>query len=273
MPRVRRDKPDEPGREEEEGSMAHVIAVANQKGGVGKSTTTLNLGVGLAQKGLKVLLVDFDVQMSLTIAMGIQPDQHSGIAELMANLLERTNMPVAPVSVHGVDVLISNNNLFVVEDKLSRAAFGRELVLSKILAASREAYDYVLIDCPGNLTLLTVNAIAAADSVIVPLKPQFLDFKVLPDLLNTLDVVREGTGRQIPMDGIVLTMYNGKLNLTRAVEKALADYPIFQTRISQSTVVAEATADGRSVLEYAPHSKVAEEYRQLVNELLTKRGE
>ncbi|GHV06619.1 hypothetical protein FACS1894217_05660 [Clostridia bacterium] len=253
--------------------MAHIISVCNQKGGVGKSTTTLNIGVALAQSGFRVLLVDFDPQASLTAAMGIDPANQDGVSEIVEALLARVKPEILPLSRHGVDVLPSSIRLSAVEPQIFMSSFGREYILSKILAEVRGDYDYILIDCPPALTMLTINALAASDSVVVPLKANGADFRVLPDLIDTLNVVRAGTNRAIPVDGILLTMYNGRLNMTKAIEEALprCELPIFNTRISTATQIAEASTQGESVLTYAPKSKSAAEYIKLTDELLTIR--
>jgi chromosome partitioning protein len=258
--------------------MAHIISICNQKGGSGKSTTTLNIGAALAQTSFGVLLVDFDPQASLTAALGISREvreTQDGVCSLIEAILRREPLNITPISRNGVDVLPSNIRLSAIEQQILLTAFGREYILSKLLADIRDEYDFILIDCPASLGILTINALAASDSVIVPLKAQGPDFEVLPDLINTLNDVRMGTNHRLPVDGIVLTMYNGRLNLTKAIEDALPSckLPIFETRISAATQVAEASTQGESILNYAPKSKAAAEYIKLTDELLKiKRG-
>jgi chromosome partitioning protein len=262
--------------------MGKIIAVSNQKGGVGKTTSTLNIGAGLVQKGKKVLLLDLDPQGSLTTCMGFEPSElENTIAVVIDSFIRRS--PISEIQslimdVDGLHLLPSNITLSVVENAIVTAT-SREYILKKILAPLKAQYDYILIDCLPSLGMLNLNALTACDSVLVPIKAQFLDLKGFELLLDSINLVKEETNPDIVIEGIVLTMYDERLKLAKKVSDAIdrayggtdlieGAVKIFNTRISTSTKAAEASVTGKSIFEYDKSCKTAGEYERLVMEVL-----
>lgn len=262
--------------------MGKIIAVSNQKGGVGKTTSTLNIGAGLVQKGKKVLLLDLDPQGSLTTCMGFEPSElENTIAVVIDSFIRRS--PISDIQslimdVDGLHLLPSNITLSVVENAIVTAT-SREYILKKILAPLKAQYDYILIDCLPSLGMLNLNALTACDSVLVPIKAQFLDLKGFELLLDSINLVKEETNPDIVIEGIVLTMYDDRLKLAKKVSDAIdrayggtdlieGAVKIFNTRISTSTKAAEASVTGKSIFEYDKSCKTAGEYERLVMEVL-----
>lgn len=262
--------------------MGKIIAVSNQKGGVGKTTSTLNIGAGLVQKGKKVLLLDLDPQGSLTTCMGFEPSElENTIAVVIDSFIRRS--PISDIQslimdVDGLHLLPSNITLSVVENAIVTAT-SREYILKKILAPLKTQYDYILIDCLPSLGMLNLNALTACDSVLVPIKAQFLDLKGFELLLDSINLVKEETNPDIVIEGIVLTMYDDRLKLAKKVSDAIdrayggtdlieGAVKIFNTRISTSTKAAEASVTGKSIFEYDKSCKTAGEYERLVMEVL-----
>lgn len=262
--------------------MGKIIAVSNQKGGVGKTTSTLNIGAGLVRKGKKVLLLDLDPQGSLTTCMGFEPSElENTIAVVIDSFIRRspiTDIQSLIMDVDGLDLLPSNITLSVVENAIVTAT-SREYILKKILAPLKAQYDYILIDCLPSLGMLNLNALTACDSVLVPIKAQFLDLKGFELLLDSINLVKEETNPDIVIEGIVLTMYDERLKLAKKVSDAIdrayggtdlieGAVKIFNTRISTSTKAAEASVTGKSIFEYDKSCKTAGEYERLVMEVL-----
>ena len=232
--------------------MGKVVALANQKGGVGKTTTTMNLGIGLAKTGKKVLLVDADPQASLTISMGIRNPEclEDTLASLMQSNMEGKPPPINHGIVHhaeGVDFLPSNIELSGLELCLFNAE-KRERVLRNSLEALRSNYDYILIDCAPSLGMMTINALTCADRVIIPTQPYYLAVKGLDLLLRSIARVRSQINPALQIDGILLTMVHGRTNNAREIieslEKILGErIHIFSTRIPHSVRASEVNTD------------------------------
>jgi chromosome partitioning protein len=244
-----------------------VIAFANQKGGVAKTTTTLNLGVAFAEQGMKVLLVDLDPQGNLTMSQGLNPDS---IERSMFDVLVH-RVPITEV-IHGaeVDLAVSSIDLAGAELALS-SMIGRERALEKALAPIRENYNYVLIDTPPSLGLLTINALVASDGVIVPVQCEYLSLRGLVQLENTLSMIRENLNPEVGIQGILPTMYDNRtLHSREAVEILQENFGdlVFGTKIRKTIRYAEAPVKGSSVLKYDPSGSAAEAYRELAKEVL-----
>ena len=250
--------------------MARVIAFANQKGGVAKTTTTLNLGVALAEQGLRVLAVDLDPQGNLTMSQGWNPDE---IDRSMFDVLVH-RLPISEiVRSNEIDVGVSSIDLAGAELALA-SMIGRERALEKALMPVRENYDYVLIDTPPSLGLLTINALVAADGVIVPVQCEYLSLRGLVQLENTLSMIRENLNPTVEIRGILPTMYDKRLTHSREADEILRENfgeLVFNTRIRKTIRYAEAPVTGTSVLAYEPDGEAAELYRDLAKEVL--RGE
>src|SRR3954452_20030321 len=247
--------------------MGHVISFANQKGGVAKTTTTLNLGVAFAEHGLNVLLIDLDPQGNLTMSQGWNPDE---IERSMFDVLVH-RLPIEEiVRVAEVDVAVSSIDLAGAELALS-SMIGRERALEKALAGVRPTYDYILIDTPPSLGLLTINALVASNGVIVPVQCEYLSLRGLVQLQNTLTMIRENLNPEVDIQGILPTMYDRRLVHSReAVEILKENFGdlVFNTKIRKTVRYAEAPVKGQSVLAYDATGEAADLYRDLAKEVL-----
>jgi chromosome partitioning protein len=257
----------EPNAGAEGALMANVIALANQKGGVAKTTTTLNLGVALRELGHRVLVIDLDPQGNLTMSQGMNPD---AIERSMFDVLVH-RIPISDVikSVE-VDIAVASIDLAGAELALS-ALIGRERALDKALVEVRDRYDYVLIDTPPSLGLLTINAFVAADGVIVPVQCEYLSLRGLVQLENTLAMVRENLNPRVHVQGIVPTMYDARTLHAREAIEILEEHfgdLVYGTRIRKTIRYAEAPVKGSSVLKYDPSGPAAQAYRDLAKEVL-----
>jgi chromosome partitioning protein len=246
---------------------ARVIAFANQKGGVAKTTTTLNLAVAFKEQGLRVLIIDLDPQGNLTMSQGMNPDE---IERSMFDVLVH-RLPITEVIHPGeVDIAVSSIDLAGAELALS-AMIGRERALEKGLVPVREEYDYVLIDTPPSLGLLTINALVASGGVIVPVQCEYLSLRGLVQLQNTLEMIRENLNPQVEIHGILPTMFDRRtLHSREAVEILEENFGdlVFNTKIRKTVRFAEAPVKGQSVLAYDPTSEAAHLYRDLAKEVL-----
>ena len=254
-----------------------VIAITNQKGGVGKTTTTVNLGVGLAKAGKRVLLVDADPQGSLTVSLGIKkPDDLSvSLATVMQNVIEDRETPADSGIIHheeGVDLLPSNIELSGLEVSLFNT-MSRESILKGYLDTVRQKYDYVLIDCMPSLGMMTINALVAADSVLVPTQPNFLSTKGLNLLMRSISRVKKQINPKLRIDGILLTMVDGRTNNAKSIIASLRSsvgesIRVFDTEIPHSVRAAESSLEGKSIFAHDKSGKVATAYESLTKEVM-----
>lgn len=257
---------------------AVVLAVSNQKGGTGKTTTCENLGIGLAQEGKKVLLVDTDPQASLTVALGYpRPDDLSfTLSDAMEKIM--TEQPIAPGEglLHhpeGVDLMPANIMLSGLEVSLVNA-MNREKILKQYLDTVRREYDFILLDCMPSLGMLTVNALATADQVLIPVQAQYLSAKGLEQLLQTISKVRRQINPKLKIEGILLTMVDSRTNYAKEISALIREaygnnIKVFSTDIPRSVRAAEISAEGKSIFQHDPKGKVAEAYRVLTKEVLS----
>ncbi len=254
-----------------------VIAVVNQKGGTGKTTTCENLGVGIAKTGKKVLLVDTDPQASLTISLGFpNPDDlYPTISTLMMKVMQDEELkPMEGVLHHkeGVDLIPSNIELSGLEVSLVNA-MSRETILKQYIDTVKKEYDYVLLDCMPSLGMLTINALAAADNVLIPVQAQYLPAKGLEQLLQTINKVRKQINPKLKIEGILLTMVDGRTNYAKDISALIREtygdkLKVFKTDIPRSVRAEEISAEGKSIFEHDPKGKVAEAYHSLTKEVL-----
>jgi chromosome partitioning protein len=252
---------------------ARVMAMCNQKGGVGKTTTTINLGAALAEYGRKVLLVDFDPQGSLSVGLGMNPHE---MDLTIYNLLMQRDVTVddviVPSGVPGMDLLPSNIDLSAAEVQLVHEV-AREQTLQRVLAPALANYDVVLIDCQPSLGLLTVNALTAADGVIVPLECEYFALRGVALLKTTIDKVRERLNPKLEIDGLLGTMFDGRTLHSREVMDRLVHAwgdKVFHTVIRRTVKFSDSTVAGEPITSYASNSTGAEHYRQLAKEVLAR---
>lgn len=257
---------------------ATVMAVVNQKGGTGKTTTCENLGVGLAMEGKKVLLVDTDPQASLTICLGHPvPDQLSPtLSDMMGKIL--SEQPIAPgegILHHseGVDLMPANIELSGLEVSLVNA-MSRETILKQYLDTVKQNYDFILLDCMPSLGMLTVNALAAADNVLIPVQAAYLPAKGLEQLLQTVNKVRRQINPKLRIEGILLTMVDSRTNYSKDISNLIREnyggkLKVYKTDIPRSVRAEEISAEGTSIFKHDPKGKVADAYRVLTKEVLS----
>ena len=257
-------------------SNCKVIALTNQKGGVGKTTTAVNLGVTLAQQGKKVLLIDADAQANLTMSLGYhRPDDlQVTLSTIMQDIIDDKSVDVTQGILHhgeGVDLLPSNIELSGLEVRLINA-ISRESVLKTCISEVKKNYDYVLVDCMPSLGMLTINALAAADSVVIPTQPHYLSAKGLELLLRSVSKVRRQINPPLRIDGILMTMVMPRTNISKEITATVRSaygqkIKVFDTQIPHSIRAVEATAEGKSIFAYDKGGKVAAAYEQFGKEV------
>ena len=275
--------------------MGIVIAVINQKGGVGKTTTSVNLGAAFAELNKKVLVIDIDAQSNLTTHLGLtSPDDgalESGDSAVKSQNPEQNQAPeysmydVLKNSKSIKEIIINRGkNLDVAPSSLLMSAadlelggvVGRELILKRALASIRDSYDMIIIDCPPALGLLSLNALAAVDKVIIPVQSEYLALHGVRQLLDTIDQVRSIYNPELVVGGVLICLHDNRKRLARAVSDTIRNYfgdLVFDTVIRSNVALAEAPASGQTIFEYSPKSPGAEDYQQLANEILNVNGD
>ena len=245
-----------------------IWAIANQKGGVGKSTTGINLGAALARLGLRVLLVDSDPQSNATSGLGIRPDDRPTIYDLLLAPAPRPDAAILPTRQQGLSLIAATPALAGAEVELAGAP-AREYRLQRALAGVTVRFDQILIDCPPSLGLLTINALCTADAVLVPVQCEYLALEGLGHLITTIDLVRRNLNTHLTVGAVLLTMFDGRTNLAQQVADEVREHfpETLQTIIPRSIRLGEAPSHGRTIFEYAPQSAGATAYQQAATEL------
>lgn len=257
--------------------MCKVISVANQKGGVGKTTTVVNLGIGLAKEGNRVLLIDSDPQGSLTVSLGYkEPDRiENTLATLLESSINDESLLVDSVIIHqeeGVDLIPANIKLSALEINMVNV-MSREMMMKSLVDTLRDRYDYIIIDCMPSLGMLTINALVCADSVLVPVQAAYLPVKGLQQLIKTIGRVQKRLNPNLTIEGILLTMVDNRTNFAKDISKLVFDtyadqINVFDTVIPISVRAAETCAEGSSIYQYDPKGKAANAYKILTKEVV-----
>ena len=254
-------------------SSARILALANQKGGVGKTTTTINLGAALAERGRRVLLVDFDPQGGCAIGLGIEPGGlDASVYDVLLDRDARVEEVIHKTSVPNLELLPSNIDLAAAELLLVQEV-AREQTLLRVLAPLRPNYDFILIDCPPSLGLLTVNALTAADGVLVPLECEYYALRGMALLMDSIERIRARLNPRLQVEGIVATMFDGRTLHAKEVLARVREAfgrRVFETTIRKTIRFAEAPVVGEPILSYAPASPGARAYRQLAEEVIER---
>lgn len=253
--------------------MSKVITISNHKGGVGKTTSTINIGAGLTSLGKKVLLIDLDPQANLSQSLGIGP-QEENIYTLLKRTASGSKVAPSPVAiVKGLDVIPSTLDLSGAEIELSSEA-GREYILRELIEPLKSSYNYILIDSPPSLGLLTINALTASNEVLIPLQAQYLALQGLTKLLEIIEKIRKRLNKDLHLGGVFITQYDSRKVLNRDIVEAIENHygkDVFKTRIRDNVALAEAPSQGLDIFRYQANSHGAEDYRALCNEILKRR--
>ena len=254
--------------------MGKILSVANQKGGVGKTTTTVNLSAGLACRGKKVLMIDADPQGNATSAVGVDKECELSTYDVLVNEVD-INEVIQPTNVNKLFVCPSNINLAGAEVQLV-SMVSRELRLKEQLDKIKDEYDYILIDCPPSLGLITLNAFTASDSVLIPVQCEYFALEGLGQLMNTINIVKKHLNKSIYIEGAVLTMYDLRTNLANQVVREVKKYfenKVYKTVIPRNVKLSEAPSYGMPIIMYDPKSKGAKAYDKLSKEFIKRNNE
>lgn len=253
--------------------MGRIIAIANQKGGVGKTTTAINLSACLAEKGQKVLAIDMDPQGNMTSGLGLDKDDVDKTIYDMIIGEEDIEAVIRKETIENLDILPSNVDLSAVEIELIDVE-NKEFIVKNSVQKVRDNYDYIIIDCPPSLSLLTINAMTTADSVLVPIQCEYYALEGLSQLIHTVELVKDRLNSKLEIEGVVFTMYDARTNLSLQVVENVKDnlqQNIYKTIIPRNIRLAEAPSYGTPINQYDPKSAGAESYMRLANEVIEKK--
>ena len=252
-------------------SLSKIIAIANQKGGVGKTTTSVNLGAGLASIGKRVLLIDIDPQGNTTSGVGVnKADVENCIYDVLINEVDPREA-IVPTMVDGLSIIPATIQLAGAEIELV-PTISREVRLKKAISQVKGQFDYVIIDCPPSLGILTINSLTAADSVLIPIQCEYYALEGLSQLLNTIRLVQKHLNTSLQIEGVLLTMFDARTNLGIQVIEEVKKYfqqKVYKTVIPRNVRLSEAPSHGQSIITYDPKSKGAEVYLELAKEVVS----